>query len=207
VADPINITCRNGTFKRLIASLYYSSMHKKALIGNSFKPRAEINLGRIGRDRTSFLSQDSLQSIKYGLPTGYNLIENGIIGDAINEKGASILELPNYSRLVTDCAKMKFLDNLLGKLHKGGHRVLIFCQMTKMLDILEDFLCWRKYTYFRMDGSTNLQDRRFMVEDFQKNPTVFAFLLSTRAGGLGVNLTAADTVIFYDNDWNPTIDA
>lgn len=207
VADPINITCRNGTFKRLIASLYHSSMHKKALIGNSFKPRAEINLGRIGRDRSSFLSLDSLQSIKYGLPTGYNLIENGIIGDAINEKGASILELPNYSRLVTDCAKMKFLDNLLGKLHKGGHRVLIFCQMTKMLDILEDFLCWRKYTYFRMDGSTNLQDRRFMVEDFQKNPTVFAFLLSTRAGGLGVNLTAADTVIFYDNDWNPTIDA
>lgn len=58
-----------------------------------------------------------------------------------------------------------------------------------------------------MDGSTNLQDRRFMVEDFQKNPNVFAFLLSTRAGGLGVNLTGADTVIFYDNDWNPTIDA
>jgi len=55
--------------------------------------------------------------------------------------------------------------------------------------------------------STNLQDRRFMVEDFQKNPNVFAFLLSTRAGGLGVNLTGADTVIFYDNDWNPTIDA
>lgn len=79
--------------------------------------------------------------------------------------------------------------------------------MTKMLDILEDYLCWRKYTYYRMDGSTNLQDRRFMVEDFQKNPNVFAFLLSTRAGGLGVNLTAADTVIFYDNDWNPTIDA
>ena len=84
------------------------------------------------------------------------MIENGIIGDVITDKGASILELPNYSRLVTDCAKMKFLDSLLADLHKGGHRVLIFCQMTKMLDILEDFLCWRKYTYFRMDGSTNL---------------------------------------------------
>lgn len=79
--------------------------------------------------------------------------------------------------------------------------------MTRMLDILEDFLCWKKYTYFRMDGSTSIPDRRYMVEEYQKNPNIFAFLLSTRAGGLGVNLTAADTVIFYDNDWNPTMDA
>jgi DNA helicase INO80 len=115
-----------------------------------------MSIGRIGRDRTSFLELDSKESYKYGPPTGYDLLEHGIIGDAIKEKGASILELPNYSRLVTDCAKMKFLDKLLADLHKGNHRVLIFCQMTKMLDILEDFLCWRKYTYFRMDGSTNL---------------------------------------------------
>jgi hypothetical protein len=60
VADPINIICRNGTFKRFYASIYHSSMHKKALIGSKFKPRAEINLGRIGRDRTSFLTQDKL---------------------------------------------------------------------------------------------------------------------------------------------------
>ena len=79
--------------------------------------------------------------------------------------------------------------------------------MTRMLDILEDYISWRKYTYFRMDGSTSIQDRRYMVEEYQKNPEIFAFLLSTRAGGLGVNLTGADTVIFYDNDWNPTMDA
>lgn len=57
-----------------------------------------------------------------------------------------------------------------------------------------------------MDGSTTIQDRRFMVEEYQTNPNIFAFLLSTRAGGLGINLIAADTVIFYDNDWNPTMD-
>jgi DNA helicase INO80 len=57
-----------------------------------------------------------------------------------------------------------------------------------------------------MDGSTQLQDRRFMVDEYQKNPNIFAFLLSTRAGGLGINLIAADTVIFYDIDWNPTMD-
>lgn len=65
----------------------------------------------------------------------------------------------------------------------------------------------KRYSYFRMDGSSNIADRRDMVNEFQTNPKIFAFLLSTRAGGLGVNLTAADTVIFYDNDWNPTMDA
>lgn len=70
---------------------------------------------------------DSYKSYKYGPPIGYDLLEHGILGDAIKEKGASILELPNYSRLVTDCAKMKFLDKLLADLAAGGHRVLIFC--------------------------------------------------------------------------------
>lgn len=88
-------------------------MHKKALLGNTFKPKQEIHLGRVGRDKTSFLDLDSAKSYKNGPPTGYNLIDNGIIGDVIIEKGASILELPNYSRLVSDCAKMQFLDKLL----------------------------------------------------------------------------------------------
>lgn len=81
-------------------------MLKKALIGNYFKPKMEIHLGRIGRDRSSFLELDSSKSYKNGPPTGYSLIDDGIIGHVISEKGGSILELPNYSRLVTDCAKM-----------------------------------------------------------------------------------------------------
>jgi DNA helicase INO80 len=76
-----------------------------------------------------------------------------------------------------------------------------------MIDILEEYMTKKRYTYFRMDGSSNIADRRDMVNEFQTNNKIFAFLLSTRAGGLGVNLTAADTVIFYDNDWNPTMDA
>jgi len=75
-----------------------------------------------------------------------------------------------------------------------------------MIDILEDFLTWKKMTFFRLDGQTTIQDRRYMVEEFQRNDNIFCFLLSTRAGGLGINLIAADTVIFYDNDWNPTMD-
>ncbi len=76
-----------------------------------------------------------------------------------------------------------------------------------MIDILEEYMSRRRFTYFRMDGSTDIADRRDMVNEFQNSNSTFTFLLSTRAGGLGVNLTAADTVIFYDNDWNPTMDA
>lgn len=79
--------------------------------------------------------------------------------------------------------------------------------MTKMMDLLEDYLNFRNYNHFRLDGSCNISTRRDLVKEFQTNPEIFAFLLSTRAGGLGVTLTAADVVIFFDNDWNPTMDA
>ncbi|VDQ10341.1 unnamed protein product [Trichobilharzia regenti] len=69
-----------------------------------------------------------------------------------------------------------------------------------------EFMLYRKHAYLRLDGSSRLSDRRDMVAQWQTNPHWFVFLLSTRAGGLGINLTAADTVIFYDSDWNPTVD-
>ncbi|KAK2416854.1 DNA helicase INO80 protein [Trifolium repens] len=110
------------------------------------------------------------------------------------------------AKLLTDSGKLQTLDILLKRLRAGNHRVLLFAQMTKMLNILEDYMNYRKYKYFRLDGSTSIQDRRDMVRDFQHRADVFVFLLSTRAGGLGINLTAADTVIFYESDWNPTLD-
>jgi len=89
-----------------------------------------------------------------------------------------------------------------------GGQVLMFCQMTKMMDILEDYFWYRKHQYLRLDGSASIADRRDMVNQFQSEDSeYFLFLLSTRAGGLGINLTAADTVVFYDSDWNPTMDA
>ena len=137
-----------------------------------------------------------------------NQIENGLLTPLFNIiEGFTQIELPSFERLINNCAKLKKLDEILAKLYKENHRVLIFCQMTHMIDILEEYMTKRKYTYFRMDGSTQIMDRRDMINEFQKNDKIFAFLLSTRAGGLGVNLTAADTVIFYDNDWNPTMDA
>ena len=115
--------------------------------------------------------------------------------------------MPSMDRFITESAKLRKLDELLVKLKSEGHRVLIYFQMTKMMDPMEEYLTYRQYNHIRLDGSSKLEDRRDLVHDWQTNPEIFVFLLSTRAGGLGINLTAADTVIFYDSDWNPTIDS
>ncbi|RMZ86182.1 hypothetical protein DV737_g280, partial [Chaetothyriales sp. CBS 132003] len=117
------------------------------------------------------------------------------------------ITVPSMRRFVTDCGKLARLDQLLRELKQNGHRVLLYFQMTRMIDLMEEYLTYRNYKYCRLDGSTKLEDRRDTVHDFQIRPDIFIFLLSTRAGGLGINLTSADTVIFYDSDWNPTIDS
>ncbi|CAB0038453.1 unnamed protein product [Trichogramma brassicae] len=122
------------------------------------------------------------------------------------QNGWSNIIVPDKQTLVTDAGKLSVLDNLLKRLKEQGHRVLIYSQMTKMIDVLEEYMYHRKHTFMRLDGSSKISDRRDMVADFQKRADIFVFLLSTRAGGLGINLTAADTVIFYDSDWNPTVD-
>lgn len=109
--------------------------------------------------------------------------------------------------LITSSGKMMLLDQLLTKLRKDGHRVLIFSQMVKMLDILGDYLRIRGYQFQRLDGTIPAGPRRMAINHFNaENSDDFCFLLSTRAGGLGINLMTADTVIIYDSDWNPQAD-
>ncbi|XP_069783009.1 helicase SRCAP-like [Narcine bancroftii] len=99
------------------------------------------------------------------------------------------------------------MDPLLRQLKAGGHRVLLFTQMTRMLDILEQFLNFHGHIYLRLDGSTKVEQRQILMDRFNADSRIFCFILSTRSGGVGVNLTGADTVLFYDSDWNPTMDA
>ncbi|CAH1990511.1 unnamed protein product [Acanthoscelides obtectus] len=121
---------------------------------------------------------------------------------------------PNYKQktmlidegVVRNSGKMIVLDQMLAKLKQKGHKVLIFSTLCMMLDIIEDYLIMRDYKYCRLDGTRSLSDRGENVDAFNSDPSVFVFLLSTRAGGLGLNLTAADTVIFFDRDWNPQVD-
>lgn len=109
--------------------------------------------------------------------------------------------------LIDNCGKMCILDKLLPRLQDQGSRVLIFSQMTRMLDILEDFCLWRQYKYCRLDGQTAHVDRERSIEEYNKpDSEKFIFMLSTRAGGLGINLATADVVIIYDSDWNPQVD-
>ncbi|CAM0913347.1 unnamed protein product [Alopecurus aequalis] len=112
--------------------------------------------------------------------------------------------LPSIVRL---CGKLEMLDRLLPKLKATGHRVLLFSTMTRLLDVMEDYLVWKKYKYLRLDGHTSGHERGALIDKFNDpNSPAFIFLLSIRAGGVGVNLQAADTVIIFDTDWNPQVD-
>jgi chromodomain-helicase-DNA-binding protein 1 len=109
--------------------------------------------------------------------------------------------------LITSSGKMMLLDQLLTKLRKDNHRVLIFSQMVKMLNILGDYLHLRGYQFQRLDGTIAAGPRRMAIDHFNApESSDFCFLLSTRAGGLGINLMTADTVILFDSDWNPQAD-
>ncbi|KAK6359092.1 hypothetical protein TWF696_000259 [Orbilia brochopaga] len=109
--------------------------------------------------------------------------------------------------LVYNCGKMVVLDKLLRKMQQDGSRVLIFSQMSRLLDILEDYCIFRGFKYNRIDGSTAHEDRISAIDEYNKpGSEKFIFLLTTRAGGLGINLTTADIVILYDSDWNPQAD-
>lgn len=132
--------------------------------------------------------------------------QKSCVGVITPTNGFSQITIPDKETLVTDSGKLSVLDGLLKRLKEEGHRVLIYSQMTKMIDLLEEYMWHRHHKYMRLDGSSKISERRDMVADFQARTDIFVFLLSTRAGGLGINLTAADTVIFYDSDWNPTVD-
>ena len=109
-------------------------------------------------------------------------------------------------QMIDVCGKLKVLDQMLKELLQRGHKTLLFSQMTRMLDILGDYLNVRGFEFSRLDGSMSMMDRQENIDRFNNDPNVSVFLLSTRAGGLGINLTAADTVIIYDSDWNPQQD-
>lgn len=120
---------------------------------------------------------------------------------------AMCTQFPDPRLIQYDCGKLQSLNFLLRKLKSDSHRVLIFTQMTRMLDVLEAFLNHHGHIYLRLDGTTKVEQRQALMERFNEDKRVFVFILSTRSGGVGINLTGADTVIFYDSDWNPTMDA
>ncbi|XP_078141177.1 putative global transcription activator SNF2L2 isoform X3 [Centroberyx gerrardi] len=126
----------------------------------------------------------------------------------IEESFAEHLGYPNSiitgHDLYRASGKFELLDRILPKLQATNHRVLLFCQMTSLMTIMEDYFGYRNFLYLRLDGTTKSEDRATLLKKFnEKGSQFFIFLLSTRAGGLGLNLQAADTVVIFDSDWNP----
>lgn len=108
------------------------------------------------------------------------------------------------SDLYRASGKFELLDRILPKLRATNHKVLLFCQMTTLMTIMEDYFAYRNFKYLRLDGTTKAEDRGMLLKNFNDPASqYFVFLLSTRAGGLGLNLQSADTVIIFDSDWNP----
>lgn len=115
--------------------------------------------------------------------------------------------LNNGDHIIKNSGKLTILDKLLTRWKQDNSRVLIFSQMTRMLDILEEHIQWKNYEYCRIDGQTHGDLRKSQIDAFNApNSSIFIFLLSTRAGGLGINLATADIVVLYDSDWNPQMD-
>ncbi|KAJ6424815.1 hypothetical protein OIU84_025561 [Salix udensis] len=134
-------------------------------------------------------------------PFLFESADHGYGGD-ISTNDSSKLE-----RMILSSGKLVILDKLLVRLHKTKHRVLIFSQMVRMLDILAQYMSIRGFQFQRLDGSTKAELRQQAMEHFNApGSDDFCFLLSTRAGGLGINLATADTVIIFDSDWNPQND-
>jgi len=143
IAESIHIECiGSGTFSRFALSVKHNPNGKKVLLGEKFKPARFMNLGRCSNEpfRPSQLP---------------DILQEGIFTCG-NVKGTNVVDIPKYGRLVTDCAKMRIFADLIHRLHAEKHRCLVFCQMTRMLDILEDFLTWKKMTFFRLDGQTSV---------------------------------------------------
>lgn len=188
-SPPIDAECIDMTFTTEQEHFFFDKDIRKELLGITIFDEKNIIDENIDLSVVNFPIENTL-----GRPT-------------LERSGFGRLRMPAMSRFVTDSGKLAKLDELLVSLKAGGHRVLIYFQMTKMIDLMEEYLTYRQYKYLRLDGSSKINDRRDMVNDWQTRPEIFVFLLSTRAGGLGINLTAADTVIFYDSDWNPSSDA
>ena len=181
----------------------------KAEVERSLPPKKEIHI-KVGLTElqkrlykkllTSSLLQESKTVYKNIIMQLRKVCNHPYLFDGVEEQH------PPENHLVIYSSKMRILNKLCQKLY-GKSQILIFSQMTRMLDILEDYCNEKGYKYCRIDGETSLEDREIMITEFTKpNSDKFIFLLSTRAGGLGLNLMSSDTVILYDSDWNPQVD-
>ncbi|CAN1854025.1 Chromatin structure-remodeling complex protein SYD [Linum perenne] len=171
-----------------------SSAYQKLLM-----QRVEDNLGAIGNAKA--------RSVHNTVMELRNICNHPYLSQLHSDEVENFMPKHFLPPIIRLCGKLEMLDRLLPKLKATGHRVLFFSTMTRLLDVMEEYLSAKQYRYLRLDGHTSGGDRGALIDTFnQQNSPFFIFLLSIRAGGVGVNLQAADTVIIFDTDWNPQVD-
>ncbi|KAL3921465.1 MAG: hypothetical protein SGILL_002733 [Bacillariaceae sp.] len=211
----------------------------KADVLSEMPPKKEVvvysGMSRLQQGYASLIEKGVLRDelIKQGIEDGKTLSQTNkmmnhrknvnhpfIFGEPMDPASGVHIGTSHPQLLVRASGKFALLDRMLDRLHKDGHQVLIFSQMTRVLNIIEDYLRYRQWNYCRIDGSTHIDDRQKAMDVFNAEKTsgkdgernfaddrYFVFMLSTRAGGLGINLTSADTCIIFDSDWNPHADS
>ena len=161
--------------------------------------RVEDNLGSLGS-----LGHAKARSVHNTIMELRNICNHPYLSQLHSDEVESLLPPHYLPAIVRLCAKLETLDRILPKLKATNHRVLFFSTMTRLLDVMEDYLTWKGYRYLRLDGHTSGVDRGALIEQFNRpDSDALLFLLSIRAGGVGINLQATDTVIIFDTDWNP----
>ncbi|XVF38622.1 hypothetical protein REPUB_Repub20aG0118300 [Reevesia pubescens] len=161
--------------------------------------RVEENLGAFGNSKARSV-HNSVMELR-------NICNHPYLSQLHVEEVDNLIPQHYLPTIIRHCGKLEMLDRLLPKLKATDHRVLFFSTMTRLLDVMEDYLTFKQYRYLRLDGHTSGNDRGALIDKFnQQGSPFFIFLLSIRAGGVGVNLQAADTVIIFDTDWNPQVD-
>ncbi|KAJ7955032.1 chromatin structure-remodeling complex protein SYD-like [Quillaja saponaria] len=171
-----------------------ASAYQKLLI-----KRVEENLGSIGNSKARTV-HNTVMELR-------NICNHPYLSQLHAEEVDNLIPKHYLPPIIRLCGKLEMLDRLLPKLKAADHRVLFFSTMTRLLDVMEEYLNFKQYRYLRLDGHTSGSERGALIDKFNRpDSPFFIFLLSIRAGGVGVNLQAADTVILFDTDWNPQVD-
>ncbi|KIK69039.1 hypothetical protein GYMLUDRAFT_91442 [Collybiopsis luxurians FD-317 M1] len=205
--DPILPLCHVNTRIANYVESVVPSVHRAVLSYEERSEKMADTIDRFAVVTSTAVARDVARIALAGLPSEI-LGSIPLTFDRVLHRCAVKLSIafPSPSLLQYDCGKLQRLTSLLREKKAGGHRVLLFTQMTRVLDILEIYLNFHGYLYLRLDGATSIEDRQYVTERFNKDEKIFCFIASSRSGGVGINLTGADTVIFYDSDFNPQMD-
>ncbi|KAM0915050.1 hypothetical protein ACQ4PT_011086 [Festuca glaucescens] len=215
VVSKLHAILRPFLLRRMKEDVEHMLPRKKEIIiyANMSEHQKQIQNHLIGKTFDNYLHENTdIVLRRPGIKTKLNnlliqLRKNCAHPDLLDAAYDSNSFYPPVDKLLEQCGKFQLLDRLLDALLKRKHKVLIFSQWTKVLDLLDYYLDVKGLKVCRIDGSVKLEERRKQIAEFNDlNSNMNVFILSTRAGGLGINLTSADTCILYDSDWNPQMD-